>query len=117
VLQALPQFQVVALADPVPANLDRGASLAPGAIPSVRGPMCAPWMQWDNTPKEATAGSVGSAQDAETCQQYLAFACSRRLGRPPAVTPEDGKTATKLVLVAETSMRTRRIMNWNDLPA
>src|SRR5581483_6733796 len=31
VLKALPQYQVVALADPTPANLDRGASLAPGA--------------------------------------------------------------------------------------
>src|SRR5579872_1591000 len=30
-LKSLPQYQVVALADPTPANLDRGASLAPGA--------------------------------------------------------------------------------------
>jgi len=31
ILKTMPQFQVVALADPTPANLDRGASLAPGA--------------------------------------------------------------------------------------
>ena len=31
ILKALPQYQVVAIADPTPANLDRGASLAPGA--------------------------------------------------------------------------------------
>src|SRR5690349_752535 len=31
ILKKLPQFQVVALADPTPENLDRGASLAPGA--------------------------------------------------------------------------------------
>src|SRR5271157_4315861 len=31
ILKSLPQFQVVALADPTPPNLDRGASLAPGA--------------------------------------------------------------------------------------
>src|SRR5260370_26940676 len=31
ILKTLPQFEVVALADPTPGNLDRGASLAPGA--------------------------------------------------------------------------------------
>ena len=31
ILKTLPQFQVVALADPTPPNLDRGSSLAPGA--------------------------------------------------------------------------------------
>src|SRR5690348_4257851 len=31
ILKTMPQFQVVALADPTPENLDRGASLAPGA--------------------------------------------------------------------------------------
>src|SRR5579864_5131567 len=31
ILKSLPQYQVVAIADPTPANLDRGASLAPGA--------------------------------------------------------------------------------------
>ena len=71
----------------------------------------------DKTPKEATANQVGSAQDPETYQQYLLFAQSLRSGKAPAVTPEDGKTAIKLVLLAEMSLRTHRIMNWNDLPA
>jgi len=71
----------------------------------------------DNTPKEATATQIGSAQDPETYKQYLAFEQSLRTGRPPAVTPEDGKTAIKLMLLAEKSLRTHRIMTWNDLPA
>ena len=71
----------------------------------------------DNTPKEATANGIGSAQDAETYQQYLAFERSLRSGRPPAVSPEDGKTAIKMVLLAEKSLRTHRILTWNDLPA
>ena len=71
----------------------------------------------DKTPKEATANQVGSAQDPETYQQYLLFAQSLRSGKAPAVTPEDGKTAIKLVLLAEMSLRTHRIMSWNDLPA
>ncbi|HEV2690732.1 MAG TPA: Gfo/Idh/MocA family oxidoreductase [Bryobacteraceae bacterium] len=71
----------------------------------------------DNTPKEATAGNIGSAQDSETYQQYLLFAQSLRTGRAPAVTPDDGKTAIKLMLLAEKSLREHRIMNWTDLPA
>ena len=71
----------------------------------------------DKTPKEVTAHEVGSAQDPETYQQYLAFLKSLRTGQAPPVSPEDGKTAIKLVLLAEKSMRTHRIMNWNDLPA
>ena len=71
----------------------------------------------DTTPKEATAGSVGSAQDPETYQQYLMFARSLRTGKAPGVGGEDGKTAIKLVLLAEKSLRLHRIMNWSDLPA
>jgi hypothetical protein len=70
----------------------------------------------DDTPKEATANAVGSAQDPETYQQYLKFAQSLRTG-VPAVSPEMGKTTIKLVLLAEKSLRTHRIMNWSDLPA
>lgn len=71
----------------------------------------------DNTPQAAIANAVGSAQDPETYQQYLKFAQSLRTGAKPPVSPEDGKTAIKLVLLAEKSWRTHRIMNWNDLPA
>jgi predicted dehydrogenase len=71
----------------------------------------------DNTPKAATANAIGSAQDNETYQQYLLFAHSLRTGSPPPVTPEDGKTAIKMVLLAEKSLRLHRVMNWTDLPA
>jgi UDP-N-acetylglucosamine 3-dehydrogenase len=71
----------------------------------------------DKTPKEITAHEVGSAQDPETYQQYLLFLKSLRTGQAPLVSPEEGKTAIKLVLLAEKSLRTHRIMTWNDLPA
>lgn len=71
----------------------------------------------DQTPKAVTTGAVGSAQDPETYQQYLLFAQSLQTGKAPAVGMEDGKTAIKLVLLAEKSLRTHQIMNWNDLPA
>jgi predicted dehydrogenase len=71
----------------------------------------------DNTPKEATANAIGSAQDGETYQQYLLFQQCVRNGKLPLVSPEEGKSAIKLVLLAERSLRTHRIMNWNDLPA
>lgn len=71
----------------------------------------------DRTPKDVTANAVGSAQDPETYKQYLAFEKSLRTGEAPPVSPEDGKTAIKLVLLAEKSLRTHRIMTWNDLPA
>jgi len=70
-----------------------------------------------HTPKEATAQAVGSAQDPETYEQYLAFAESVRSARPAPVSAEDGKTAVKLVLLAEKSLRTHRVMSWDDLPA
>lgn len=71
----------------------------------------------DNTPKNFTANAVGSAQDPETYQQYVAFAQALRTGKSASVGPEDGKKAIKLVLLAEQSLRQHRIMNWNDLPA
>jgi predicted dehydrogenase len=72
--------------------------------------------------KESASGEPpmvagGSAQDPETRKQYVLFARSLQTGKPPAVTPDDGKTAIKLMLLAEKSLRTHRIMNWNDLPA
>jgi predicted dehydrogenase len=71
----------------------------------------------DNTPKEATANAIGSAQDPETYQQYLLFEQCVRNAKPPSVSPEDGKTAIKMVLLAEKSLRARQSMHWNDLPA
>ena len=71
----------------------------------------------DPTPRDITANAVGSAMDNETYQQYLAFEKSLRTGQAPPVSPEDGKTAIKLVLLAEKSLRAHRVMTWNDLPA
>jgi predicted dehydrogenase len=72
--------------------------------------------------KESSSGEApmvagGSAQDPETRKQYVLFAQSLQTGKAPAVTPDDGKTAIKLMLLAEKSLRTHRIMNWDDLPA
>jgi hypothetical protein len=54
--------------------------------------------------------------DAETYKQYLAFEKCVRAGQAPPVSPEDGKTAIKMVLLAERSLRTHKV-NWSDLPA
>jgi predicted dehydrogenase len=71
----------------------------------------------DNTPKNFPSNAVGSAADPETYQQYLAFAQGLQTGKSQSVGPEDGKTAIKLILLAEQSLRAHRIMTWNDLPA
>ena len=71
----------------------------------------------DDTPKAVTANAVGSAMDNETYKQYLAFEKCIRTGQAPPVSPEDGKTAIKMVLLAEKSLRTHKVMNWSDLPA
>jgi UDP-N-acetylglucosamine 3-dehydrogenase len=72
----------------------------------------------DNTPKEVTTSVAGaSAQDPETYKQYLAFFQTVRAGQAPPVSPEAGKTAIKIILLAEKSLRAHRVMNWNDLPA
>lgn len=68
--------------------------------------------------KENFAKVTGaSALDNETYKQYLAFEKSVRTGTPPPVSPEAGKNAIKIILLAEKSLRTHRIMSWNDLPA
>ena len=72
----------------------------------------------EDAPKAGTVAVAGaSAQDNETYKQYLLFAKTVRGGEPPLVSPEDGKKAIKLVLLAEKSLRTHKIMNWNDLPS
>lgn len=57
------------------------------------------------------------AADRETYDQYRAFAAEIRHGKPAAVSPQAGKLAVKIMLLAERSLREHRIMNWNDLPA
>jgi predicted dehydrogenase len=71
----------------------------------------------DDAPQEIARNQVGSAMDGETYKQYLAFAETVRTGKPPVVAPEEGKNVIKLMLLAEKSLRTHRIMTWNDLPA
>ena len=72
----------------------------------------------DNKPKVEIANAAGSsAQDPETYEQYQRFEQCVRNGKPPLVAPEDGKTAIKMVLLAEKSLRAHRVMSWNDLPA
>lgn len=71
----------------------------------------------ENVPAAAVAGNVGSAQDPETYEQYLKFAQALKSGGSAPVTPQEGKTAIKLVLLAEQSLRQHKIMSWNDLPA
>ena len=72
----------------------------------------------DTTPKTAVAAAPGaSALDNETYKQYQLFAKTVRDGQAPLVSPDDAKKAIKLVLLAEKSIRTHKIMNWNDLPA
>lgn len=58
-----------------------------------------------------------ASEDSETHRQYLAFAESVRTRKPPFVGPEAGKTAIKIMLLAEKSLREHRVMDWNDLPA
>lgn len=55
--------------------------------------------------------------DPEAYHQYLAFAESVRTRKAPFVSPESGKLAVKIMLLAEKSVREHRVMDWNDLPA
>jgi predicted dehydrogenase len=71
----------------------------------------------DTVPASVVGNQVGSAQDPETYKQYLAFAESVRTGKPALVPPEEGKLAVKIVLLAEKSIREKRITSWGDLPA
>jgi len=68
-------------------------------------------------PGAITARESGPDQDTGTYREYLAFANSIRTGEKPLVSGEVGKDAIKISLLAEKSLRERRIMTWNDLPA
>ena len=71
----------------------------------------------DTTPDVVSARNVGPDQDAGTFREYVAFANSIRTGAKPYVSGQVGKEAIKIALLAEKSLRERRIMSWNDLPA
>jgi predicted dehydrogenase len=70
-----------------------------------------------SAPSAITARESGPDQDTGTYRQYLAFANSIRTGEKPLVSGEVGKEAIKISLLAEKSLRERRIVTWNDLPA
>jgi predicted dehydrogenase len=71
----------------------------------------------DSAPDVITARDVGPDQDTGTYREYLAFANSIRTGAKPLVSGQVGKEAIKISLLAEKSLRERRIVSWNDLPA
>ncbi len=71
----------------------------------------------DSAPDVITAREVGPDQDTGTYREYLAFANSIRTGAKPLVNGQVGKEAIKISLLAEKSLRERRIVSWNDLPA
>jgi predicted dehydrogenase len=71
----------------------------------------------DTVPSVVTARDVGPDQDLGTLREYQAFANSIRSGEKPLVSGQVGKEAIKIALLAEKSLRERRIVSWNDLPA
>ena len=68
-------------------------------------------------PDAAGARQVGADQDAGTYREYLAFANSIRTGAQPFSNGQTAKQVLKISLLAEKSIRERRIVTWNDLPA
>ena len=71
----------------------------------------------DSAPGVINARDVGPDQDTGTYREYVAFANSIRTGAKPLVSGQVGKEAIKIALLAEKSLRERRIVTWNDLPA
>ena len=71
----------------------------------------------ESAPSAITAREAGPDQDLGTYRQYVAFARSIRTGEAPLVTGQVGKEAIKVSLLAEKSLRERRVVSWNDLPA
>ena len=71
----------------------------------------------DSAPDVITARDVGPDQDTGTYREYIAFANSIRTGAKPLVSGQVGKEAIKISLLAEKSLREKRILSWNDLPA
>jgi predicted dehydrogenase len=60
---------------------------------------------------------VGQGIELPTYREYLAFAYSIRTGEKPLTSGQIGKEAIKISLLAEKSLRERRPLGWNDLPA
>ena len=71
----------------------------------------------DSAPDIITARNAGPDQDTGTYREYVAFANSIRTGAKPLVSGQVGRDAIKISLLAEKSLRERRIVSWGDLPA
>lgn len=68
-------------------------------------------------PHAASSSQAGADQDIGTYREYLAFANSIRTGAEPFCDGETAKQVLKIALLAEKSIRQRRIVTWNELPA
>ena len=71
----------------------------------------------DRAPKAISARKVGPDQDNGTYREYLAFANSIRTGEKPFCNGQTSKDVLKISLLAEKSLRQKKIMAWSDLPA
>jgi predicted dehydrogenase len=60
---------------------------------------------------------IGTDEDAGTQREWLAFLESVRTGKQPIASGHVGKEAIRIPLMAEKSIRERRIVNYADLPA
>lgn len=69
----------------------------------------------DSTPTAIGAKPVGKDEDSGTYRQLVAFVDSIRTGRKPFCDGEAGKEAIKISLLAEKSLRERRVTQWDEL--
>lgn len=68
-------------------------------------------------PAGLAASGAGPAQDIGSHRQFLAFARSVRTGAAPLMDGHAAKQVLKIALLAEMSLREKRIVTWQDLPA
>jgi predicted dehydrogenase len=60
---------------------------------------------------------VGPDHDTGTYREYVEFARSIRTGARPICDGQEAKKVLKIALLAEKSIRERRVVDWSDLPA
>ncbi|HYM09368.1 MAG TPA: Gfo/Idh/MocA family oxidoreductase [Bryobacterales bacterium] len=71
----------------------------------------------DTTPAAVGSRPAGIDEDNGTYREWVAFVSSVRTGKQPIASGQVGKEAIKISLLAEKSIRERRIIDWNELPA
>jgi predicted dehydrogenase len=69
----------------------------------------------DSTPAAVGSRPVGKDEDSGSYRQLLAFVDSIRTGRPPFCSGEVGREAMRISLLAEKSVRERRVVGWGEL--